>query len=128
MTSAERALAAVRERKFERLDMGAVKELSQHADARNLSVGDLDEAAWLVRVIDAAVAEALPRWVPVTERLPEPSVEVLVTHLHNGKTYVEEASYRDPFDAEEPGSWWSGDWDIHNVIAWQPKPAPWVAP
>lgn len=74
----------------------------------------------------AAVAEALPRWVPVGERLPPVDSEVLVTGdsgavcmAHMCPTYDDEIA---------PHEWRSGDWTVHNVTAWQPLPAPWVAP
>lgn len=73
------------------------------------------------------VAEALPRWVPVTERLPAPDTDVIVTRMINGHRVVSEATYRAPFDIDEPGTWWAGEWDIYNVVAWQPLPAAWVA-
>lgn len=72
------------------------------------------------------VAEALPRWVPVGERLPPVDSEVLVTGdsgavcmAHMCPTYDDEIA---------PHEWRSGDWTVHNVTAWQPLPAPWVAP
>ena len=76
------------------------------------------------QAIDAAVAEALPRWVPVTERLPEsPDDMVLVTYTWAGKSRVCAACY----DSDDR-HWNAGEWSIGDVVAWQPLPAPWVAP
>lgn len=92
------------------------------------SLADLDDALWLSEVVDVAVSEALAaRWVPVTERLPAPDTDVIVTRMINGHRVVMEATYRAPFDTDEPGTWWAGEWDIYNVVAWQPLPAAWVA-
>lgn len=128
MTSAERALRLVRERRFHKLDMDAVRALAKHADAANLSVGDLDGAAWLSRVIDAAIAEALAaRWVPVGERLPEvyPHYgEDVLLCLANGSRRV---GWRAINCDDEEGWIGPGDEEILDVVAWQPLPAPWVA-
>ena len=43
-----------------------------------------------------AVIDALPHWIPVTERLPETDDEVLTTYIVNGnkkKRYVETSRY-----------------------------------
>ena len=82
-----------------------------------------------VDAIDAAVAEALPRWVPVTERLPEHTRPVLVTFMSRDYhslapgPVVMEAYY-------DGGAWYRRD-ALHlrrTVLACQPLPAPWVAP
>ena len=72
---------------------------------------------------------AEPKWIPVTERLPETSDAVLTTYIVNGdrsRKYVEESSY---YEHDES---WSSPWDEYRiagtrieVIAWMPFPAPW---
>lgn len=95
MTSAERALAMYR--KVVRSGTGYTTRLIKED-------------------LDAAVAEALPRWVPVGERLPDNHNEVLVTADDGIATF---------------GSYSHGAWHVYGgeagVIAWQPLPAPWVA-
>lgn len=137
MTSAERALRLVRERRFHKLDMDAVRALSKHADAANLSVGDLDEAMWLSRAIDAPVAEALAvRWVPVGERLPEMMQPVIVTAadvplLQTSHGPIVLLAQRMPCDGCDEAWHWHHAASLgmtYGVIAWQPLPAAWVAP
>ena len=56
-------------------------------------------------------------WIPVTERLPEENVHVLITVLHEGKTYVTTDDYF---------CYGFDDWK-DDVIAWQPLPEPYKA-
>lgn len=95
----------------------------------DLEMNLVDTIAEFAKAIDAAVAEALPRWVPVTERLPEHTRPVLVTfmsrdyHTLAPGPVVMEAYY-------DGGAWYRRD-ALHlrrTVLAWQPLPAPWVAP
>ena len=69
------------------------------------------------------VLEALPHWIPVTERLPERDELVLVTYKTTSKIHL--CKYLD--DGSE-NSWWSYIDDCcawNNVIlAWQPLPEP----
>ena len=75
-----------------------------------------------------AVEEALPRWVPVGERLPTPHRPVLVTGLFAGeKLVVRRATYVPPPDGHDVGAWYAHGLLV-DVLAWQPLPAPWVAP
>ena len=61
--------------------------------------------------------ENQPRWIPVTERLPEINVEVIVTDIETIGTYA---------------SWYLGEgfWECDNgkfnnrIIAWMPLPQP----
>lgn len=77
----------------------------------------------IAEAIDAAVAEALPRWVPVGERLPTYD-EIVLACTSDGEIFM--AEWRE-HDTEPGGAWWSDDDEIVRVVAWQPLPAPWVA-
>lgn len=81
------------------------------------------DVASVAGVIDAAVAEALPRWVPVGERLPTYD-EIVLACTSDGEIFM--AEWRE-HDTEPGGAWWSDDDEIVRVVAWQPLPAPWVA-
>ena len=66
-------------------------------------------------ILTAPVAE-VPHWIPVTERLPEPSVEVLTTcwNATVGGTYISVAWMH------KDGTWCFRE----NVLAWMPLPEP----
>ena len=70
-----------------------------------------------------AVIDALPHWIPVTERLPNRDELVLVTYKTTSKIHL--CKYID--DGSE-NSWWSYIDDCcawNNVIlAWMPLPEP----
>ena len=65
----------------------------------------------------AAVSELLPRWIPVSERLPEEDVDVLV--ITNYGMHVA--------DLDEDGLWNAshGDsWEFPDPTHWMPLPEP----
>jgi hypothetical protein len=105
----------------------------------NVDAATLDDAELAIAAIVAdAVAEALPRWVPVGERLPEYGVDVDVTRLGFGRRQssgvVLVARRREEcgcYGAEACACFYEWQSDgaeelVENVTAWRPRPAPWV--
>ena len=74
------------------------------------------------------------KWIPVTERLPDSPIRVLI-QIDNG--WIITAYYDYGYD-DENKFWWSvPDWDVdgdgtyalpisNQVLAWQPLPEPYV--
>lgn len=73
---------------------------------------------------------ASPRWIPVTERLPEPYTEVLA-FVNDGSKYCEVLNYDTPGDGTYTLQFYRTDYDgyptiyTENVTAWMPLPEPW---
>ena len=78
----------------------------------------------LFTVLHGGSIEDTNHWIPVTETLPEPAQEVLVTYTSNGRNRFVEI-----------GSIWEGEWALANdeymipgstrtVLAWKPMPEP----
>jgi len=87
---------------------------------------------YVCEVIDAQ--PTVPQWIPVTERLPEKGIDVLVTRKYDGREdghksccYVEVASC---FGQDDGVTWnsYSDEYKMHprnhSVIAWMPLPEP----
>ena len=82
---------------------------------------------------DAPTIEPKPQWIPVTERLPDSPIRVLI-QIDNG--WIITAYYDYGYD-DENKFWWSvPDWDVdgdgtyalpisNQVLAWLPLPEPW---
>ena len=77
---------------------------------------------------DAAIyqLEHIPRWIPVSERLPKKSGQYLIT-----VKYKHVDGYEDIY--AEHGEWSAGRWDmfcfghcgeVEGIIAWMPLPEP----
>ena len=91
----------------------------------------LQSAAYNVEQLPSAE----PRWIPVTERLPEESGRYLVTRGLNAcgslwnRVYI--ANYSDLMGIKSEKIWWRGnvgksDFErLDDVLAWMPLPPPW---
>ena len=84
---------------------------------------------------DVPSAEPEPKWIPVTEALPEEETDVLVT-VHFDGHKVSTVDYLPPSDYVEIASHvdglWSSlsdeykiAWNKHHVVAWMETPEPW---
>lgn len=73
---------------------------------------------------------AEPRWIPVSERLPEPySGEYLVT-INDGSIYTDVLWFDSPGDGRYESIFYKSDDDGYGVVctdvtAWMPLPKPW---
>lgn len=66
----------------------------------------------------------LPRWIPVTERLPEYGVRVLATDMYEGDDYTEIRT-REEYPDDADGCWYNewGRWyAIDDATHWMPLP------
>ena len=79
---------------------------------------------FLTETIDNAPTVNLPRWILVTERLPDFNTNVLVSY-NNGTVSL--AQFKEAFGT---GYWFDYDnmCGSRKVIAWAPLPAPYVEP
>lgn len=70
--------------------------------------------------------DAEPKWIPVSERLPEPLETVLVTFTWKGGRYVTTDRYRYMSTFNNPIYWLdtSQYMDTQKVVAWMPLPKP----
>ena len=73
-------------------------------------------------LIDNAISElpSAPRWIPVTERLPDVDIPVLVTDDAGGWTTIE-VDKCGVYDESDERFWYTSQ----NVTAWMPLPKPW---
>lgn len=95
----------------------AIKILSNR-DGFGIPTGYTSGYAEAIEVaIEALKAE--PRWIPVTERLPETDGIYLITDASCGYEDVHESFYFP--NADEYGEPY---WDYNNVTAWMPMPEP----
>ena len=107
-------------------DQDAIKTIK--AECYVFNPLDFDRTVLINTALDLAV-DALKekKWIPVTEKLPIPAQEVLVTYTSNGRNRF-----------IETGSVWDGEWALTNdeymvpgatrtVLAWKPMPDPYQA-
>lgn len=74
----------------------------------------------MAKVADAIkTIEQEPRWIPVSERLPEKNVEVLATTEWGAVTIAEMYSANDWFIHEG-----TTNAEIDEIVAWMPLPKP----
>lgn len=73
--------------------------------------------------LSEVLAENKSEWIPVSERLPEKNVWVLVTVEQSGKCFQEIMRRSNYFEA------WTDDIDYYTdeIIAWKPLPEPYKA-
>ena len=65
-------------------------------------------------------------WIPITERLPEPGNEVLVSYDFEGDRYVYLAEYySNGFVGYDDEYLMPEAKKIRKAVAWLPKPEPW---
>ena len=89
-----------------RLSLYKRRLMKQAADAiEEMSMklhGDEAAIAGMKREIERMVVSGVPHWIPVTERLPEDDVAVLVTYVgvHSGKPQANMLAFR------SGGVWW----------------------
>lgn len=70
--------------------------------------------------IEALSAERTGEWIPVSERLPEDGIAVLIT-TENEEVYIDQVitdPYKERYFQSNTG------YDNFQVIAWQPRPEP----
>lgn len=92
---------------------------------RSVAIGEDDDSRYHNEVLDFIIKalEQEPRWIPVSERLPEKQDCYLVTTKwkgnYSGDVYIETnmAVYREK----------QKEWDCVDVIAWMPLPEPYKA-
>lgn len=70
-------------------------------------------------VIEELIEELKPKWVPVSERLPEDEIDVLICNA-NGDIEISRGSYSTELKNEF--IWYTSGWRFGKVIAWMPLP------
>lgn len=74
------------------------------------------------RILKALEQE--PKWIPVSERLPEEETDVLVCNA-NGDIEISSGSYST--EVKNEYIWYTSGWRFGKVIAWMPLPKPYKA-
>ena len=71
-----------------------------------------EELEQAVKAFPAADVIPRPRWIPVTERLPEPETEVMITCNRNGYRFIVTAIHEDGKQLSENSCWvWDDIWE-----------------
>lgn len=78
---------------------------------------------WIKRIKEEPAVDAVPRWIPCSERLPKYGKTVLIT---NDKGNVSYGRFRGvEFWREDGDSYWTWKKNtIEHVLAWMPLPEP----
>lgn len=84
---------------------------------------DEDKLKELVNKAVLTVTSQDPRWMPVSERLPEEDTDVLVT-LKCGLIGIMQKKLADDDNGESCYIWEDFEGEEHEVIAWMPLPEP----
>jgi len=79
------------------------------------------ELLGMITAIEMRHDKLMPKWIPVTEALPEGKEMVLIT---NNKGHVRCGQYQGTFDDKNYRWWWKHN-TLEEVIAWMPLPEPW---
>ncbi len=102
----------------------------QKVSEMNISRKCRMELLGMITAIEMKHDELMPKWIPVTEALPEEDEEVLVTVRFDGTKDVKPSVYVETA-SQISGKWvsYSDEWKVsqnrHHVIAWMPLPEPW---
>lgn len=109
------------------IDMKLIDELRRYAEQyqKPPTGREIDGTAELLIAAADALEKAQPQWIPVTERLPETSQDVLITRRNAwGTVRVMKAFY---ISSDDGGIWASQrGTDTSGVIAWMPLPEPYI--
>lgn len=87
-------------------------------------IATVEESALVLKNEIDRLRAQLPRWIPVTERLPEYGVRVLATDMYEGDDYTgirTREEYQDDADGcwyDELGRWYA----IDDATHWMPLP------
>lgn len=89
---------------MEKADCAAIAD-----DADSCKVDYLRE---IIESVPAADVIPRPRWIPVTERLPEPETEVMIVCNENGRRFIATAIHEDGTQLSEESCWvWTDIWE-----------------
>lgn len=80
------------------------------------------ELLGMITAIEIKHDELAPKWIPVTEALPEKYQRVLVTiKRSDGEMRVRSGEYNNDYFWIDNGEFWK----CNEVLAWMPLPEPW---
>ena len=110
-------------KKMERDIIGAMRTAFEQSADRIVAA---EESALVLKKEIDRLRGQVPRWIPVTERLPEYGVRVLATDMYEGDDYTgiwTREEYKDDADGcwYDDHGWWHA---IDDVTHWMPLPEP----
>lgn len=108
-------------KKMERDIIGAMRTAFEQSADRIVAA---EESALVLKKEIDRLRGQVPRWIPVTERLPEYGVRVLATDMYEGDDYTgiwTREEYKDDADGcwYDDHGWWHA---IDDVTHWMPLP------